>query len=277
MTETSTKRAVFYISDRTGITAEVLGHGLLTQFDGQNFEHTMLPFVDTPEKAEQALTRINLAAENSPNRPLVFSTMVNVEERNIVSKCNGLFIDLFETFQAKLEQELHTPAATVIGRAHGVPTNNSYKTRIDAINFALKNDDGANTASYIDADIILLGVSRSGKTPTCLYLALQYGIMAANYPLTSDDFDGTQLPKAVKPFHNKLFGLTIEGERLHYIRQERLADSKYASLKQCQTEIRAAENIFRAENIPFLDTSNISIEEITTSILHQTGLHRRLR
>lgn len=277
MTDLANKRPVFYVSDRTGITAEVLGHGLLTQFDGQNFEHTMIPFVDTVEKAEKALARINSAAENSHCRPLVFSTMVNVNERNIISRCNGLFIDLFETFQARLEQELHTTAATVIGRAHGVPANNSYKTRIDAINFALKNDDGAHTSSYIDADIILLGVSRSGKTPTCLYLALQYGIMAANYPLTSDDFDGTQLPNAVKPFRKKLFGLTIEAERLHNIRQERLADSKYASLKQCQTEIRAAENIFQAENIPFLDTSNISIEEITTTILHQTGMERRLR
>jgi regulator of PEP synthase PpsR (kinase-PPPase family) len=277
MTEQTTKRPVFYVSDRTGITAEVLGHGLLTQFDGQNFAHIMIPFVDTPEKAEQALKRINLAAEQSECRPLVFSTMVNVKERNIVSQCNGLFLDLFETFQTKLEQELHTTAATVIGRAHGVPTNNSYKTRIDAINFALKNDDGANTSSYVDADIILLGVSRSGKTPTCLYLALQYGIMAANYPLTSDDFDGTQLPSAVNSFRQKLFGLTIDPVRLHNIRQERLADSKYASIKQCQTEIRAAENIFHAENIPFLDTSNISIEEITTTILHQTGIEGRLR
>jgi len=277
MTDPANKRPVFYVSDRTGITAEVLGHGLLTQFDGQNFVHTMIPFVDTIEKAEKALARINATAENSQCRPLVFSTMVNVIERNIISKCNGLFLDLFETFQARLEQELHTAAATVIGRAHGVPTNNSYKARIDAINFALKNDDGAHTSSYVDADIILLGVSRSGKTPTCLYLALQYGIMAANYPLTSDDFDGTQLPNAVKPFRKKLFGLSIDAERLHNIRQERLADSKYASLKQCQTEIRAAENIFHAENIPFLDSSNISIEEITTTILHMTGLERRLR
>ena len=271
------KRTVFYISDRTGITSEVLGHGLLTQFDGQHFDHVMLPYVDTIDKAEQALQKINLAAEKDGNRPIIFSTMVNVKERNIVSQCNGLFIDLFETFQQRLEQELHTTAATVIGRAHGVPANNSYKTRIDAINFALKNDDGANTSSYVNADIILIGVSRSGKTPTCLYLALQYGIMAANYPLTSDDFDGTKLPDAVKPFKNKLFGLTIDAVRLHNIRQERLADSNYSSMKRCQTEIRAAENIFQSENIPFLDTSNISIEEITTTILHQTLLERRLR
>jgi len=271
------KRTVFYVSDRTGITAEVLGHGLLTQFDGQHFSHVMIPYVDSIDKAEKALQKIDLAAEQDGNRPLVFSTMVNVTERNIVAQCKGLFIDLFETFQQRLEQELHTTAATVIGRAHGVPANNSYKTRIDAINFALKYDDGAHIDDYTNADIILLGVSRSGKTPTCLYLALQFGIMAANYPLTADDFDGNKLPDAVLPFKKKLFGLTINAVRLHNIRQERLADSKYASMKQCQAEIRAAENLFQLENIPYLDTSNISIEEITTTILHQTGLERRLR
>jgi len=270
------KRPVFYISDRTGITAEVLGHGLLTQFDGQTFEHIMIPFVDTMDKAQQALTRINHASEQYQCRPLVFSTMVNANERQLVSQCNGLFIDLFETFQPRLEQELHTQAATVIGRAHGVAKNNSYKTRIDAINFALKNDDGANTENYSEADIVLVGVSRCGKTPTCLYLALQYGIMAANFPLTDDDFDGSRLPKALIPVRSKLYGLTIDAERLHTIRQERLANSQYASLKQCQKEIRAAEAIFNHENIPYLDTSNYSIEEITTSILHQTGIERHL-
>jgi len=269
-------RPVFYISDRTGITAEVLGHGLLTQFDGQTFEHIMIPFVDTMEKAQLALTRINKAAEQYQCRPLVFSTMVNVMERQLISQCNALFIDLFETFQPKLEQELHTQAATVIGRAHGVPKNNSYKTRIDAINFALRYDDGAHTENYNDADIILVGVSRCGKTPTCLYLALQYGIMAANFPLTEEAFDGTQIPKVLKSVRSKLYGLTIDAERLHNIRQERLANSQYASLKQCQQETRAAEAIFKQENIPYLDTSNYSIEEITTTILHQTGIQRHL-
>ncbi len=271
------KRSVFYVSDRTGITAEVLGHGLLTQFDGQDFQHIMMPFVDDMEKADRALQRINQAALQDGCRPIVFSTMVNTKERNLVAKCNALFMDLFETFQQRLEQELHTTAATVIGRAHGVSTSNSYKYRIDAINFALKNDDGANVVSYPEADIVLLGVSRCGKTPTCLYLALQYGIMAANYPLTDNDFDSARLPKAVRPFKKKLFGLTIDAVRLHNIRQERIADSHYSSMKQCQMEIRAAENIFNYEKVPYLDTSNISIEEITTSILHQTGMERRLR
>jgi regulator of PEP synthase PpsR (kinase-PPPase family) len=271
------KRSVFYISDRTGITAEVLGHGLLTQFDDQAFDQTMIPYVDTPEKARQALQTINETAQRDGCKPLVFSTMINREERHIVSQCDALFIDFFDTFLNRLEQELHTPAATAIGRAHGVGETNTYKTRIDAINFALKNDDGANPGSYPDADIILVGVSRCGKTPTCLYLALQYGIMAANYPLTADDFDSGKLPATLTAFRQKLFGLTIEPARLHQIRQERIANSNYASIKQCQSEVRAAENIFQAEKLPFLDTSNISIEEIATTVLHRTGVSRRLR
>ncbi|MGD8558392.1 MAG: pyruvate, water dikinase regulatory protein [Gammaproteobacteria bacterium] len=270
------KRTIFYISDRTGITAEVLGHGLLTQFDDQEFDYQMIPYVDSPPKAQQALKTINEAADRDGCKPLVFSTMVNRVERDIVSRCNGVFIDFFETFLHRLEQELHTPAVTAIGRAHGMRQNDTYKTRIDAINFALKNDDGANTRSYPEADIILTGVSRCGKTPTCLYLALQYGIMAANYPLTADDFDTNKLPSTLAPYRNKLFGLTIDPVRLHNIRQERIADSKYAAMKQCQSEVRAAENIFNYERIPFLDTSNISIEEIATTILHQTGVSRRL-
>lgn len=237
----------------------------------------MIPYVDTPEKAQHALQAINQAAQQDGCKPLVFSTMVNSVEREIVSRCDALFIDFFETYLHRLEQELHTPAVTAIGRAHGVRENSTYKTRIDAINFALKNDDGANTISYPDADIILIGVSRCGKTPTCLYLALQYGIMAANYPLTSDDFDTGKLPSALTPFRKKLFGLTIDPVRLHTIRQERIADSSYASIKQCQSEVRAAENIFQYEQLSFLDTSNISIEEIATTILHQTGVSRRLR
>lgn len=271
------KRSVFYISDRTGITAEVLGHGLLTQFDHQEFAYTMIPYVDTTEKAQLALQTINQAAQQDGLKPLVFSTMVNNEERAIVSRCNALFIDFFETYLHRLEQELHTPAVTAIGRAHGMRETSTYKTRMDAINFALKNDDGANIGGYPDADLILVGVSRCGKTPTCLYLALQYGIMAANYPLTSDDFDSGQLPAALTPFRKKLFGLTIDPVRLHTIRQERVAHGSYASIKQCQAEVRSAENIFNYEQLQYLDTSNISIEEIATTILHQTGVSRRLR
>jgi regulator of PEP synthase PpsR (kinase-PPPase family) len=270
------KRSVFFLSDRTGITAETLGHSLLTQFEGIEFRQVNIPFLDSREMALKAVERINLAAELDGEKPIIFSTLLNDELRDIISQSEGQIFDFFETFINPLESVLNTPSAHAVGRSHGIKGYDTYKTRIDAVNFALRNDDGTTTRHYPDADIILIGVSRSGKTPTCLYLALQYGIHAANYPLTEEDLDVARLPEALTPFRGKLFGLTIDAERLHQIRNERRKDSRYASREQCQHEVKTVEQLYRKEQIPFLDTSNVSIEEIATIILHQTGIERRL-
>lgn len=269
------KRTVFYLSDRTGITAEMLGHSLLTQFDGIEFQQITLPYIDSMDKAEEAVHRINQAAEQDGVRPLLFSTLVDIEIRELISESKGMMLDFFDTFIQPLEKELHAHSVTVVGRSHGMGAYESYKARIDAVNFAMSNDDGATLRNYPVADIILLGVSRTGKTPTCLYMALQYGLLAANYPLNEDDMDTTYLPVALEPYRKKLFGLSIDPTRLHQIRQERRSDSRYASLPQCQFEVEKAEKIFRRENIPFINTSSASIEEIATTILHQAGLTRR--
>jgi len=253
----------------------MLGHSLLTQFEGIEFQQITLPYIDSLDKAEEAVHRINEAAENDGVPPLLFSTLVDIEVREIISESKGMMLDFFDTFISPLEKELHTQSTTVIGRSHGIGAYDSYKARIDAVNFALRNDDGATVRNYQAADIILLGVSRSGKTPTCLYLALQYGLLAANYPLDEDDMNTSFLPVAVEPYRSKLFGLSIDPTRLHQIRQERRSDSRYASIQQCRFEVEKAEQIFRRENIPFIDTSSASIEEIATTILHQTGLKRR--
>ncbi|MGD8594037.1 MAG: pyruvate, water dikinase regulatory protein [Gammaproteobacteria bacterium] len=269
------KRTVFYLSDRTGITAEMLGHSLLTQFEGIDFQQITLPYIDSVDKAEEAVHRINKAAAVDGFRPLLFSTLVDMEVREIISESKGMMLDFFDTFIDPLEKELHIHSSTIIGRSHGIGAYDSYKARIDAVNFALSNDDGVSVRNYPSADIILLGVSRSGKTPTCLYLALQYGLLAANFPLTEDDLSTSYLPVALDPYRNKLFGLTIDPVRLQQIRQERRSDSRYASAQQCQFEVKKVEQIYRRENIPFIDTSSASIEEIATTILHKTGLQRR--
>jgi regulator of PEP synthase PpsR (kinase-PPPase family) len=269
------KRTAFYLSDRTGITAEMLGHSLLTQFEGIEFQQITLPYIDTVEKAEEVVRRVNEAANKDGARPLLFSTLVDIGVREIISESKGMMLDFFDTFISPLEKELHTHSATVIGRSHGIGAYASYKARIDAVNFALRNDDGATVRNYPSADIILLGVSRSGKTPTCLYLALQYGLLAANYPLTEDDMNISYLPVTLEPYRNKLFGLSIDPVRLHQIRQERRSESRYASLQQCRFEVEKAEQIYQRENISFVDTSSVSIEEIATTILHKTGLQRR--
>lgn len=270
------KRSVFFLSDRTGITAETLGHSLLTQFEGVEFRKVTLAFLDSLDKAHQAVERINQAAESEGCKPLLFSTLLNDEVRAIIDTSEGMMFDFFDAFINPLEKELGLHSAHAVGRSHGMGGYSDYKARIDAVNFALGSDDGSTLRDFPDAEVILVGVSRSGKTPTSLYLALQYGIRAANYPITEDDLESPNLPKVLQPYRDRLFALTIAPERLQQIRSERRPDSRYASIKQCRYEVRAAEAMYRVENIPYVDTSAVSIEEIATILLQQTGLKRRL-
>jgi regulator of PEP synthase PpsR (kinase-PPPase family) len=210
-------------------------------------------------------------------RPIIFATLVEDPIRAVVQRANGLFLDFFAAFLGPLETELGMPSAHASGRAHGMADLAAYTTRINATNFALANDDGVGSRDYDIADLLLVGVSRSGKTPTCLYLALQYGVFAANYPLTDEDLDGPDLPPALLPYRRKLFGLTISPERLQQIRQERRPNSRYASAQQVQYEVRAALAMFGRAGIPYLDTTECSIEEIASRILDRQHIERRVR
>lgn len=270
-------RTVFFLSDQTGVTAETLGHSLLTQFDVRDFAQVTVPFIDSEEKARQAVVKINAAAAESDFRPIVFSTLVQDELRKIVKHADGMHMDIFDVFLKPLETELGQVASHQAGRAHGMSDIESYMKRIEATNFALANDDGAITRNYDMADVILLGVSRTGKTPTCLYLALQYGVYAANYPLTDEDFDTGQLPDILVGQKAKLFGLTIEPARLQQIRKERRALGTYASAQQVRYELRESEKLFKRYGIPNVDTTQFSIEEISSRILDRTGVERRVR
>ncbi len=269
------KRTVFFISDGTGITAETLGLSLLTQFESIEFDRITLPYIDTIEKAKQVLVQIGEASKTDGHRSIIIDTVVNREIRQILRSCEGFTIDIFSTFVSPLEQELGTESSYSVGKSHSIEDNNRYPLRIAAVNFALENDDGGFNCDYENADIILIGVSRSGKTPTCLYLALQFGIKAANYPMTDDDLEEFQLPKLLREHKHKLFGLTTDPSRLASIRQERRPDSRYSSPHQCQLEVREVEGIFRRFNVPFLDTTDLSIEEISSRILAAKGIQRR--
>ncbi len=271
----SQQRTVFFISDRTGITAETLGHSLLSQFE-LDHEQVTLPFVDDSDRARAAVARINEAATQTGANPLVFSTVVQSEVREILRHAHAVFFDFFDTFIAPMEKELGMPSQHAIGQTHGRGDSRLYDVRIDAMNFALNNDDGATTRHYGESDVILVGVSRTGKTPVSIYLALQYGIYAANYPLTEEDVLDGRLPRALRQHRRKLYGLTIHPERLCEIRQERRPDSTYASLRQCQLEVVRAEGLFRRESIPVVNSTTVSIEEIATTMIHETGLPRRL-
>lgn len=271
------KRTVFFVSDQTGVTAETMGHSLLTQFDGLEFSAVTLPFISTVDKAEEAVTRIDAQARKDGARPVVFSTLVNDDVREIVMRAECLYLDFFEAFLGPMEQELGQASSHALGRAHGMTDMAAYTARINATNFALANDDGSANRDYERADVILVGVSRSGKTPTCVYMALQYGVYAANYPLVDDDLESGRLPALLEPFRAKLFGLTIVPERLHQIRQERRPDSRYASVTQCNYEVRAAEKLFDRYGIPYLDTTDTSIEEIASRVIERKSISRRTR
>jgi len=273
--EAVSRRTVFFVSDQTGVTAETLGHSLMTQFEGLEFRPVTLPFVSTIDKAQEAVRRVDRAAQEEGVRPIVFSTLVQDELRDVLMTANGLFLDLFSAFVGPLERELNTRSTHRAGRAHGIADLAAYTTRINATNFALANDDGSG-GDYAHADVVLVGVSRVGKTPTCVYMALQYGVFAANYPLTEEDLEAGQLPRRLGPFRGKLYGLTIRPERLQQIRSERRPDSRYASRAQVQYELRAADALFGRYSIPVLDTSESSIEEIASRIMNTTGIERRL-
>lgn len=264
---------VFYVSDGTGITAETVGHSLITQFTGIEFNETRIPFVDSVEKAELAAQMI----ANTPSdfQPLVINTVVDESLRKIIHSGGGLKLDPFNRLLRRIERNLGIERDPGVGRAHGISDKNNYDARMEATNFALTHDDGISL-NYAQADLILLGVSRSGKTPTCLYLALHYGLKAANYPITDDDLEQMRLPKEVMAHKNKLFGLTIDPFRLSQIRSERRPNSRYAELRKCQAEVSDAESIFHRNQINFLSTTHTSIEEISGKIMVELGLNRRL-
>lgn len=270
-------RTVFYISDGTALTAEAFGRAMLSMFP-LKVEHKTVAFVDCPEKAAKAVHEINQRFAQSGERPIIFHTFVSVDIKRIITASAGSCYDFLDYFVAPISKELGIAAQPKTHRTHGIEENGvkeSYDVRIDAVNYSLANDDGSNIADYDQADIILLGVSRTGKTPTSLYLALHYGIKAANYPFTDDDnFENLQLPKVLKPHRYKLFGLTLEPQRLHEIRSKRREGSSYASYAQCLFELGEVEKMYRREAIPFLDSTRFSVEEIAAKILAETNIER---
>ncbi len=271
-------RTIFFISANTAITAETLGQSLLVHFEHIDFDQVTIPFVDTLEKANEAAAQINADARMKALSPIVFSTIVNPDIRHVIMKSEGVVFDLFDAFMSRLEDELHMRSFSDTGRQHGLLEDNMYNIRIDAVNYALSNDDGISTKDYDKADVIIVGVSRTGKTPTCLYLGLQFGIYAANYPLTEEDLyiEYKKIPGVLQPHRERLFGLTINPERLQKIRSERMPNSRYSSLVQCQRELAMAEFLFVSKNIPFINITTMSVEEIVATVMHRSKLQRRL-
>jgi regulator of PEP synthase PpsR (kinase-PPPase family) len=269
------QRTVFFVSDGTAITTETLGHTLLTQFPAIVFRQERVPFIDTPAKAAEAVQSINQASAKDGAPAIVFLSIIDDQTRAVLYRSDGIILDLFADFMDTLERALGTGRMSSVGQAHGVANAKRYNDRIEATNFALANDDGM-ALSYDDAELVLVGVSRSGKTPTCLYMALHFGVRVANYPLTEEDLEKQQLPPQLRAHRRKIVGLMIDADRLAQIRETRKPGSRYASLKQCHWEVDAAESLLRAAGIAVIHTTHSSIEEIASRILVQLGMHREM-
>ena len=269
----SLTRQVFFLSNGTAITAETLGLSLLAQFPEHQFQTRTIPFVDTLEKVHAVIDEIEGSINEANQLPIVICTMGDDDLMKIINQSKALVIDPFGDILPRLEKALsaqhHQP-----GESHRTVNPSLYDSRIDAIDYAMLHDDGGKTRNYDQADIILVGVSRSGKTPSCLYLALQFGIKAANYPITEEDMEYEQLPEPLRPFEACLYGLTTDLNRLVSIRQERRPNSRYSSTEQCRYELRAVERMYQRHDIKYINTSKMSVEEISARIIRDNGLHR---
>ena len=271
------RRTVYFISDRTGITAEMLGNSLLSQFEDFEFTRLTIPFIDSPEKVAAVIDQVNATGIREGKQPIIFSSVVDEAASETIRRdARALTLDLFQIFIAPLEAELSARSSHTAGRSHGITNSHEYFARMEAINFTQAHDDGAISRDLGKAQVILVGVSRCGKTPTSLYLALQFGVRAANFPLTPDDFAERRLPASIVGHRDRLYGLTINPDRLQKIRAERRPGSQYATLENCRHEVREAEYLMERAGIPMLDTTAKSIEEIATTILHRAKLERHV-
>ena len=270
------ERTVFIVSDHTGLTAEAVARSLTAQFESVRFRYVTRPFTDTEAEVKEVLAEIAMIFQTDGVRPIVFSTLANAGLNGLLKTAPALHFDLFLTYLGQLEAELGQAPTHRVGRFHSVEDSSKYFTRIEAVDFALATDDGVGDKHYQTADVILVAVSRAGKTPTCLFLGLQYGIRASNYPLAEDDFERDNLPEPLKPHRSKIFGLTIDPRRLHQIRTQRKPGSSYAALERCEYEVRRAEQLFKRIGVQYFDTTSASIEEIATTIVQTVGLSRRI-
>lgn len=265
---------VFFVSDGTGLTAETNGRSLLAQFPDIEFETVTLAFVDNKQKAEIARDHINAEFDRTGVQPVVFSTLAQTAEHDIIQQSNAVTLDLFNTFLGPLEKCFGSYSAHSQGISKTIHGKTDYTKRLDAIDYSLSHDDGVRPDQYDDADVILVGVSRCGKTPTCIYLAMNFSLKASNYPLTADDMQRDELPEFLQKHKHKLVGLTIKPVPLSRIRLKRRPDSEYASLQNCQKEVKTAETMFNQLGIPVFDTTETSIEEIASHVVKAQGISR---
>ncbi|MBU0482301.1 MAG: pyruvate, phosphate dikinase/phosphoenolpyruvate synthase regulator [Proteobacteria bacterium] len=263
---------IYYISDSTGIMITNLAQSMLCQFPEISFHEEKFPYVRSVKDAKKTLEYI--LAQSLGRRPIVFSTIMDQEVRNVFRSPEVEFFDVFDFLLEPLENCLEARALRVPGFSrHG--DNVTMARRVEAIHFCLDHDDGTRINEFDDADVILLGVSRSGKTPVSVYLATQFGLKAANFPLTVEYLSKLDLPDGVKRNRKRAVALTTTPEHLRGMREKRYPDSRYAKLSTCTEELTQAEQIFQREKIPIINSTGKSIEELATQVTQEIGLAKK--
>lgn len=266
------KKNIYYISGCTGIVATDVGKSLLSQFPETNFHEEKFPFIKNLSDAQKT---INYILEQSVGvKPIIFSSLVNPEVREVFNRPEVELFDIYDAFLGRLENCLDDKPLLLPGSSRHVDDSGISK-RAKAIDYCLEHDDGRKIVDYNKADVIVLGVSRSGKTPLSIYLATHIGLKVANYPLTEETLNNYKLPKEVNENITKTVGLTLDHEILSTIRQERYPDSNYAKRSVCIQELRQAEQIYQNYKIPYINTSRKSIEELAAQILQEIGLYKK--
>ena len=270
----ATPTPAFFLAGGTGISAETLGNMILGQFPTVSFATRKIPFIKTVEQARGVLAMLDAAADG-PVTPLVFSTVADLDVRGVLAETRCAFIDLFGSHLDTVEHVLHVNAAYNVGSVHGIADQRRYEARMKAVEFSMEHDDGQSLRAFDQADLILIAPSRCGKTPTSMYLALQHGLKVANYPLVEEDFESTGLPRPIRPYADRCFGLLSTAARLSQVRGERRPGSRYATLAQCSFELRRAEQMYRAHRIPSVNSANMSVEEIAAVVLQSLERPKR--
>ncbi len=263
---------IYYISDSTGILAINLGQALICQFPEINFHEEKFPFIKTVIEANNTIKYI--LEQSSGRLPIIFSTLVEPKIRKIFDHPQVELFDVCEVFLSRLENCLEAKALMLPGSSRQTD-DVSMARRVEAINYCLSHDDGTKLDEYNEADVVLLGVSRAGKTPVSVYLSSHMGLKSANYPLTNTDLDRYFLPEGVSRNRKKAVGLTTSAELLHSMRQKRYPDSNYARRNTCLQELEQAKQIFFKYDIPVIDTFGKSIEEIAAQIFQEIGLYKK--
>lgn len=269
--DSSTTRAAYFVSDSTGVTAETLGNALLANFPGIRFLKHTIPFVATEAEARSVVAGIDADAA-AGREPLLFITVKNATLRGILSRSRSNVIDLLAGHLTELERALGVTASEQLGNYHGLGDTERYFARMRAVEYAIEHDDGQSSRALDQAEVVIIAPSRCGKTPTTMYLALQHGLRVANYPLTEDDFPGEGLPRSIAKYRDRCFGLTTTPLRLSQVRHERRPSSQYSSLEQCTIELRRAEDLYRRNRVPFLNSTTKSVEEMSAVIMQTMKL-----